>query len=414
MKIRDRIKELRRVAAGELKPNPRNWRQHPEAQEAALRGVLGEIGYADALLARELPDGTLELIDGHLRAGLDPAQKVPVLILDLDEAEATKLLAVHDPLAAMAEVDEEAMGKLLAEIATESEGLQAMLDELADKPQFDPAPPSLPVMRVGTGLADMGPSDEDLAILRGRRILLEYSGGKDSSAVALWCRHWLPDNEMKLLFVDMGADFTGLVPYLHEFAAWLGVALEILPASDNIIDLFLKKKAWPHFRHPYCHDLLIATMRRRLAREDADAVVICRGGRMTEKISGTKSTTDRWLSVGRMPGFRCYQPMYFTAKNTVEDVLATNAAPLWKGYGRGLCRTACRCCPGQRPRAYAAIRREYPEVWAELPSLESSLGSGCWSGITKGTHQTFDELATRGEGHLLLDGMNPDAVAGEA
>ena len=42
--IRDRIKELRRVRAGNLVPNPRNWRTHPRAQQDALRGVLAEIG----------------------------------------------------------------------------------------------------------------------------------------------------------------------------------------------------------------------------------------------------------------------------------------------------------------------------------------------------------------------------------
>src|SRR5437879_2420739 len=68
MKIRDRIEELRRVRARDLRPNPRNWRVHPKPQVDALRSLLSEIGYADALIARELPDGSLELIDGHLRA----------------------------------------------------------------------------------------------------------------------------------------------------------------------------------------------------------------------------------------------------------------------------------------------------------------------------------------------------------
>ncbi len=99
MKIRDRIKELRRVKASELFASPRNWRTHPQAQQDALRGVLAEVGYADALLARELPDGGLELIDGHLRAETTPDQEVPVLVLDVDQDEANKLLTVLDPLA---------------------------------------------------------------------------------------------------------------------------------------------------------------------------------------------------------------------------------------------------------------------------------------------------------------------------
>jgi ParB-like chromosome segregation protein Spo0J len=88
MEIRDRVLELRRVRARELVPNPKNWRRDPKAQAEALRGLLGEIGNADALLVRELPDGRLQLIDGHLRAATMPDEEVPVIILDLNEEEA--------------------------------------------------------------------------------------------------------------------------------------------------------------------------------------------------------------------------------------------------------------------------------------------------------------------------------------
>ncbi len=137
MHIRDRIKELRRVRAGDLRPNPRNWRTHPKRQQEALRGVLAEIGYADALLARELEDGSLELIDGHLRAETTPEVVVPVLVLDVSAEEATKLLAVLDPLANLAGRNEDALHELLAEVETGHPGLQALFDELADG---DPAP----------------------------------------------------------------------------------------------------------------------------------------------------------------------------------------------------------------------------------------------------------------------------------
>jgi len=135
--IRDRIKSLRRVKASALKANPRNWRQHPDSQRTALESVLSEVGYADALLARELPDGSLELVDGHLRAELDPDQKVPVLILDLTEEEADKILATLDPLAGLAETDDQKLGELLASIETENEGLADLLHELAESEGLD-------------------------------------------------------------------------------------------------------------------------------------------------------------------------------------------------------------------------------------------------------------------------------------
>lgn len=128
--IRDRIKELRRVKASELRPNPKNWRTHPAAQQDALRAVLNEVGYADAVLARECDDGTLMLIDGHLRAETTPDDLVPVLVLDVDEAEADKILLTHDPLAAMAEASYVHLGALLVGVTTDDASLSELLGNL--------------------------------------------------------------------------------------------------------------------------------------------------------------------------------------------------------------------------------------------------------------------------------------------
>jgi ParB-like chromosome segregation protein Spo0J len=89
--------------------------------------VLAEVGLADACLARELPDGSLMLIDGHLRAETLGDGDVPVLVLDVTEAEADKILATLDPLAAMAESDAAKLDELLRNVDTGSEALQRML-----------------------------------------------------------------------------------------------------------------------------------------------------------------------------------------------------------------------------------------------------------------------------------------------
>jgi len=128
--IRDRVQGLRQVRAGDLKPNPRNWRRHPERQRSALRALLHDIGYADALLARAEGEG-LVLIDGHLRQSLTPDAVVPVLVLDLSEAEADTLLATLDPLAALAEPDPRALAELLAGLEVSSGAVKELLEDLA-------------------------------------------------------------------------------------------------------------------------------------------------------------------------------------------------------------------------------------------------------------------------------------------
>src|SRR5947207_14776017 len=84
---RNRIKEHRKVRAGDLVPHEWNFRFHPENQKAVLAGIYEEVGFARSLLAYELPDGRLKLIDGHLRRDMDPGMEVDVEVLDVTEVE---------------------------------------------------------------------------------------------------------------------------------------------------------------------------------------------------------------------------------------------------------------------------------------------------------------------------------------
>jgi DNA modification methylase len=111
--LRDRIKELRRVPASELVPHPENWRRHHEPQRSAIRAMFERVGFVGAVLTRELPDGRLQLIDGHLRGEEAAGQPVPALVSDLSEEEARWVLATYDPLGALAERDEAALRALL-------------------------------------------------------------------------------------------------------------------------------------------------------------------------------------------------------------------------------------------------------------------------------------------------------------
>lgn len=134
--MRDRIIGLERVKASELLRNPLNFRKHPRAQRAALRGILEEVGIASALVARRSDDG-LVLIDGHLRADLDPDQVLPVVVLDVSQAEADKLLASLDPIGEMARANSETLLDLLGQVQTDDEGLADLFEDLRRRAQDD-------------------------------------------------------------------------------------------------------------------------------------------------------------------------------------------------------------------------------------------------------------------------------------
>jgi hypothetical protein len=75
--------------------------------------MLQDVGFVGAVIAREV-DGKLELIDGHLRADVAADAEVPVLVVDLNDEEAAKVLATFDPLSTMAVADEAALKLLLS------------------------------------------------------------------------------------------------------------------------------------------------------------------------------------------------------------------------------------------------------------------------------------------------------------
>ena len=138
--FRDRIVEFTRVPADELVPHSRNWRTHDEQQKSALSGVLEEIGFAGALLARRRADGRLELIDGHLRAATSKDQLVPVLVLDVDEGEADNLLAAFDTITTMAGRDNGKLAELLQRTSPKHPAMRQLFQSLHETVQREQGP----------------------------------------------------------------------------------------------------------------------------------------------------------------------------------------------------------------------------------------------------------------------------------
>jgi hypothetical protein len=130
--VRNRIKCHRKVRAGDLLAHEWNFRVHPAGQNAALAGIYQEVGFARSLLAYELADGRLKLIDGHLRRDIDPDMEVDVEVLDVTEEEARKLLLSIDPLASLAEQQEQFRQRLLEITPIRSTELQAALQASVD------------------------------------------------------------------------------------------------------------------------------------------------------------------------------------------------------------------------------------------------------------------------------------------
>jgi hypothetical protein len=143
--IRNRIKGHRRVRAGDLVPHEWIYRLHPDVQKDALRALYEEVGFARSLLAYELPDGRLKLIDGHLRRDLDPDLEVEVEVLDVNDDEARALLLSIDPLAALAQTQTQLHERLLELTPAVDPALEAAWRAAAQAALESPAVEAKPV-----------------------------------------------------------------------------------------------------------------------------------------------------------------------------------------------------------------------------------------------------------------------------
>lgn len=113
-----------RVSIDELKPHPRNYRQHPDDQlEHIIRSIEAHGFYRNIVVAR---DGTILTGHGVVQAARKMGKKrIPVIRLDIspDEPRAIKVLTSDNEIGNLAETDDRALTELLREIVGTDEGL---------------------------------------------------------------------------------------------------------------------------------------------------------------------------------------------------------------------------------------------------------------------------------------------------
>lgn len=164
------------VDPSSLVPHASNWRKHPKGQRTALAGVLTDVGWVQDVIVNRR---TGRLIDGHLRRDLaiERGEKsVPVVYVDLDEAEESLILATLDPIGAMAESDKARLAELMQGITEYNANLGDLIESMR-------AAAGLAVEAVETATPE--PPDEattkrgDLIILGRHRLLCGDSGSAE-------------------------------------------------------------------------------------------------------------------------------------------------------------------------------------------------------------------------------------------
>jgi DNA modification methylase len=119
------------VAPSTLLAHPQNWRRHPEAQRRAMRAVLDDVGWVQSVIVNR---ETGHILDGHLRVEEAVARGealVPVGYVELTAEQERRVLALFDPIGALASPDPAALADLLASFEVTDGELKVLLADLA-------------------------------------------------------------------------------------------------------------------------------------------------------------------------------------------------------------------------------------------------------------------------------------------
>jgi DNA modification methylase len=155
--FRSRIVGEGTEAPDQLLANPQNWRRHPKEQLAALEGMLDTVGWVQRVIVNRT---TGHMVDGHARVELalkrDEPQ-VPVLYVELTEAEERLVLATLDPIGGLAQTDQAMLDDLLQGVESGRAGLDEFLAGLRTPeavqgltdPDDTPDPPQQAVCQAG-------------------------------------------------------------------------------------------------------------------------------------------------------------------------------------------------------------------------------------------------------------------------
>jgi hypothetical protein len=119
------------VDPAQLLANPQNWRVHPRAQRAALKGLLDEVGFVAPVIVNHT---TGNLLDGHMRVeeAITANETIPVFYVEISAEQEKLVLASFDPIGALATQDVEKHRELLGDVQHSHADLHKLLVETLD------------------------------------------------------------------------------------------------------------------------------------------------------------------------------------------------------------------------------------------------------------------------------------------
>lgn len=232
------------------------------------------------------------------------------------------------------------------------------------------------------------------------KVLVAYSGGKDSQACLIWAVKKYGSKNIEAVFCDTGWEHPVTYNHIQKTTMALGVKLVTISSKkyNGMIDLAKKKKRFPSMKARFCTSELKSIPFIDYVLEQKEHLLIIQGIRAQE--SHNRSLMQRqcryfkyyfepYNEKGKTHTYRkkdvkkwCQQfsddisrPVFNWSGQDVIDYIIENGQKPNQLYKEGFKRVGCFPCIMSGHREVYEILKRYPEKFNEIIEHEKIIGS---------------------------------------
>ena len=89
-----------------------------------------------------------------------------------------------------------------------------------------------------------------------KQVIVNFSGGKDSSACLIWAKERFSLNQIIAIYSDIDVALPTIKEFVIQFCEEQQIKLEIIKPKYSFLEL-LPQKGFPKWKFPWCKKLLI-------------------------------------------------------------------------------------------------------------------------------------------------------------
>jgi 3'-phosphoadenosine 5'-phosphosulfate sulfotransferase (PAPS reductase)/FAD synthetase len=231
------------------------------------------------------------------------------------------------------------------------------------------------------------------------KIIILYSGGKDSQASLIWAVNKYGSNNCEAVFCDTGFENSITYEHINKTTNDLNVKLIVVKSKkyNGMVDLAKQKKRFPSVKARFCTEELKSKPAIDYILEQNQNLIIIEGIRKNESLSRSKMEQEcsyfkyyfqaglngkkhnyrkkevlKWCNNYNADKVR---PIFnWTAEETIKFI-QDNGQDVNLLYYQGFSRVGCWPCIMSRHSEVKQLLKLYPERFNKIKELEIEVGS---------------------------------------